>query len=235
MKKVTLILILFLFSFNFSFAQETHSQDLENLAVISFPSTPVIADTMGQKVYSLAMDKTNYIVIIMNRSGNKFELKKGDLDEFYTGTINGTLKASEGKLINKREFTVDGLKGIEFEFTTTKNPGLPNLRFQRMVYTDKGFFSINFWTNDENENRLQEKDAFFNSLKFNTKDQELKQFTTTATSSDRREGSPANNVGYSIGRVLGYLLIPGIIILVIVLVRKKNKRSEKDIKDIGKN
>ncbi|MEO6818641.1 MAG: hypothetical protein ABI266_08135 [Ginsengibacter sp.] len=236
MKKSTLILSLFLFAFSYGIAQNTYEQNLENLAVIHFPAQPLTRDTLGQKVYSLATDKANYIVLIMNdKSDTKIELKKNELDEFYTGTINGTLQASEGKLISKKDFTVDGLKGVEFEFTSDKNPNIPKLRFQRMIYTDKGVLAVNFWTNDDNKNILQRKDDFFNSLKFNTKDQELKQYTSTAISSDRRENSSAYNLGFSIGKILGFLLIPGIIILIIVLVRNKNKRNEKMVSDIGKN
>ncbi|MBB3125304.1 hypothetical protein FHS04_002860 [Mesoflavibacter sabulilitoris] len=212
-------LIVILLISNLSFSQEWSKTRLNNLASIEFPNTPDKTNKNGGVYYSTSDDIGVYVVVIKNIG--KPEMTESGLPEFYEGVTSGTLAATEGDLLEKSEFQLDGIKGVEISYLANYNPQLPNLRYRRMLVVNNNLISFEFWTFEENEELASKnKDKFFNSIDVsNAKIAELK-------NPENEEENSAYESGFLIGKVVFYLFIIGLIIGGILLIRKLTNKAK---------
>ena len=78
-----------------AFQQGFFHQTLGSIAEIDFPSKPETMDTLGQQVYHLTDSSYFYLVAIKDMTADVgTNLKPSEIDEVYTGFIEGVLKAS---------------------------------------------------------------------------------------------------------------------------------------------
>lgn len=220
MKSHILFIVLFFFTLNQTSAQEGFKQNLAHLISINFPSKPDASDTLGQQVFHYADADASYLVVAMDLSKKQnFELKSGDLDEFYKGNVKGVLDAAKGKLISEKPFEIEGLKGLDIVYKSSSNPLLPDLRFKRILFLNGIMLSIDFWTLSENELKTKpERDKFFNSITIIADKASLQQGTSGVESA-------AYDIGFVIGSVAAWLVIPGIVLIIILMVRRKRKKK----------
>ncbi|WP_316791736.1 hypothetical protein [Pedobacter frigoris] len=161
--------IIILFSLLFSIChvkgQSTYKQNLSDIFSVVFPSKPIQTDTMDCKTYVCRDSNAVYLAIIKNPITFLQPLLGLNLNNKYDGCVNGVLSATKGKLISRNAFEINGVKGVDIEYTTTINPNLPSLRFERFIFTNQFTFSFHFWTSPEHKLATKkERDRFFNSL-----------------------------------------------------------------------
>lgn len=220
MKLHIIFIILFFSTLNQASAQEGYKQNLANLISINFPSKPTAKDTLGQQTFHYADANASYIVFIMDLSKNQsFELKSGDLDEFYKGNVKGVLDAAKGKLISEKSFEIEGFKGLDIAYKSSSNPLLPDLRFKRILFLNGVMLSIDFWTLSANELKTKpERDKFFNSMTIIADKANLQQGISSTESA-------AYHIGYVIGSIAGWLVIPGLVLVIILVIRRRRKKK----------
>ena len=151
-------------------------------------------------------------------------LDAAELSEYYEGVIEGVLKAANGQLISKKEFELSGLSGVDFTYTASDNPNLPDLRFQRVIFINDELIVINFLTSSENKAAAEnEVGKFFNSFVINSSGVELTQGA---------ENPIAFKIGTLFGRFAGFSLTLGVLVggvaIIIFLVRKSTAKSKPD-------
>ncbi|WP_316812603.1 hypothetical protein [Pedobacter heparinus] len=205
--------ILLLFVVLQLFAQNPQKQNLANLATITFPQKPETLDTLGHSMTQFIDSAAIYSTITRELDADQLlQVHSKKLPEFYDSTINGFLDAAQGKLISKKPFEIDGLKGIEIEFVATSNPNLPDLRFARFILLNNTLITVNFMTLSENKQATQtDRTQFLNSL------------TITADKTSLTQGidHPVEyTIGFIIGKLAAWAIILGIIAGVILLIRR---------------
>lgn len=207
----------------FCFAQNPYKQNLLDLATIDFPAKPVSTEAAGQEVLHYADSAAHYLIVIQDLSNKRgFEINDGSLNEFYKGTIIGTLKTAGGKLISKKDFEIQGMKGLDIVYTATSNPKLPDLRFKRIILLNNRLFSIDFWTYSAKEKETQTvREKFFSSFLITADKANL-------TQNNKASGSNmAYNAGYTTGKLIGTFAVLGVIVVAIFLIMKMIKRKRK--------
>ena len=202
--KKNLCTILLLFSAIFVFAQNPYKQNLADLATINFPQKPEILDTLGNNSAQVIDSTAIYAASTGELDSDQLlQIHSDKLSEFYDGIIRGFLDAAQGKLISKKPFEIDGLKGVEIEFIATANPNLPNLRFARFILINNTLITVYFMTSSENKQATQTaRTQFLNSL------------TITADKTSLTQGID-QPVAYAIGSIIGILLAWAVILSVI--------------------
>lgn len=145
-------------------------------------------------------------------SDRLLQIHSDKLSEFYDGNIQGFLDAAQGKLIIKKPFEMDGLKGMEIEFVTTANPNLPDLRFARFILVNNTLITVYFMTSSENRQATQTaRTQFLNSL------------TITGDKTSLTQGvdhPAAYAIGSIIGKLAAWAVILGVIAGVVLLIRR---------------
>ena len=196
-------------------AQNIYKQKLSNLATIDFPGKPDFHDTLHQKFFSYRGDSGVYSVTVLDISFDPtFKVKRGKVSEVYDGVIAGTLKATEGTLIDKKKIKLDSLDGLEIEYESTANPNVPDRRFKRVVFFNDRLYNCDFWTSSSLATQtFLSREKFFNS------------FTVTADKKSlRQDTDTAYQTGYEIGYyVIGPLFIIGIIALIVYFIVRKSR------------
>jgi ABC-type glycerol-3-phosphate transport system permease component len=211
--KKNLCTILLLFSAIFVFAQNPYKQNLVDLATITFPQKPETLDTLGHNTAQFIDSTAIYSAVTRELDSDRLlQIHSDKLSEFYDGNIQGFLDAAQGKLIIKKTFEMDGLKGVEIEFITTANPNLPDLRFARFILVNNTLITVYFMTSSENRQATQTaRTQFLNSL------------TITADKTSLTQGvdhPAAYAIGSVIGKLVAWAVILGVIAGVVLLIRR---------------
>lgn len=209
MKYILVILI----TTNLSFSQEWTKVDLSDFASVELPFLPEISYADGATSYVSGDDLGLYLVSIKNLGNNRLE--ESDLPEFYKGVVKGTLEASNGELLAKNEFRLNGISGMEILYLTDANSELPELKQKRIVVKNSNLITYEFWTFRENEQlALDSKNRFFNS--FTILEREI--------DPEKNAYNKAYDFGYIAGKIIFYLIIISVIVgLVFLVIRLKRK------------
>ncbi|MCW3117384.1 MAG: hypothetical protein JWM28_1466 [Chitinophagaceae bacterium] len=217
MKKI-LSTILLLFSILQLFGQTGYKQKIRELISITFPQKPEILDTLGQSSYQFMDSSAVYSVIAQKIDQEKMAVETDQISEIYDNLIKGMLNASQGKLISKKQFEIDGLKGSDIESVSKANPNLPDLRFRRILLVNNTIFTINFWTLSENRQTTETaRTKFFNSLTI---------IADKTTLSQGTEKSGLFTFGYITGIFFSWVFIAGVIAGIILLIRRLTRKKK---------
>ena len=212
MKKI--LLLLFLLIANFALSQPGSKIKLDSLLEVQFPAKPTFKITDKEKVYFFNDKSAFYFTVIQDVKD--ITLSEDSLEAFYTGIAHG---AAKGSKFNKKDVMIDGMKAIDFDFTSPQT-GFPEKRFQRAVYLNKKVYTFVFWTfGDSLKTSLPKRDHFFNSVKVVGDKSTIRQYTTKGL---------AYNIGYYLGKTafkLFVLLIIGLIVWGIVIIGRRAKRK----------
>ncbi len=218
--KLMKYLIAFLLITNFSSSQEWSKTELTDFASIEFPFTPEKTNSNGVTYYSTSDDIGVYMVMIKDLGNPR--ITQSGLPEFYEGVISGALKSVSGELLEKNEFQLNGIKGIEILYTANANPQLPDFRQKRILVADNHAISYEFWTFKENEQLASiNKGRFFNSIFISTE---------KGIEPKEKETNSAYESGFMFGQIVFYLLLIGLIIGGILLIRNRNRNRNRNRK-----
>ena len=192
---------------------------VDDLLTVELPDNFERTDTLGQTIFYAEAD---YSVITLSRVPESAipqvdritSSTPDELGKFYTGFQNGTLKAKQGEVVDSEDVLLDSLRARIFR--TDYENGETKLN-QIILVQDRLYFGTVWFSTEYFEFVINEKDQFFNSF----------QFAITANKQlrpARLEDSTSYKLGELFGTIIGYTLIPGIIILIVVLVRRKRKK-----------
>ncbi|MNE70874.1 hypothetical protein D3C80_1666980 [compost metagenome] len=135
------------------------------------------------------------------------------LNEFYDNIISGALYQSGGKLISKTPFEIKGLKGVEFVCQTSN----PNLMHNRIIFFNNTIFTYSIGALDQNQEWVKtEKEKFFNS------------FSISDEVTLLQVPNKMYTIGYKIGKMLGYLMVGGIVIGTILFLRGMGRKRKQE-------
>jgi hypothetical protein len=170
MKKYILALFISVFTIT-AYGQRklNYVQSIANEAIISFPDTPRITTRLTSVAYEVA-----YYDIIY--SASSYGVQQGSVDflyrnfsnSLYRQSIANFIKTIHGKLIYKKDITVDGVKGIEFECHGTLDT-VGYYLFYRSFYYNKKLISEGMWFRQEAQRNDARLNAFFSTFKFTGK------------------------------------------------------------------
>lgn len=217
MKKLPILTVVFISISFFLYGQDSYKQNLESFATINFPSKPDFVDTLGQKAYKYSDEDAIYYILIFDSSMQKdFQLNEGRLDEFYNGYVNGVIKASNGKLVSKNMFDINGVRGVEIEYNSISNPNLPDLGFQKVLFFNRTIITVNFLTLSKNKLSTQNKrNKYFDSFVVTIDKEKIKQFTVSIDQIDKS--------GYIMGTIIFYFILIWLIIRMFQIVKNGKK------------
>ncbi|MFY0592316.1 hypothetical protein [Roseivirga sp.] len=201
-----------------SWQQVSINEDLS----VELPENHEIIDTLGQVIY---VAESQYSIITLS-SMPEFSLPDSEsislrsieeLKEFYDGLEKGTINSKKGKIISSNDILLDSLTARIFQADYPNGETMLN---QVIVIQDHVYFaSVRFATENLDYSK-EEADRFFKSFQLNVKTKnQLKEVST--------ENSAAYNVGYFIGKYIGYLMIPILLICIIVFLKKARKKRAK--------
>jgi hypothetical protein len=178
MYKFYFVALIIISSTTLTKAQSLHKIAITNFATINFPSQPIISDSLDVKIYQYSDSVADYLVMVKDmRKLKGFQLKSENLGDFYRGLEESTLEGDKAKLISKKPFIIDNLKGFEMVYIGSQ-PNLPNLKFKRAIFIDGIVISIDFKTSVENKLRTQaNREIFFSSFSIMEQKHNLKQAT----------------------------------------------------------
>lgn len=240
MKLTSRLCVALFFIGNFVLGQEWITTDINEFITIEFPVESELVENNGETAFTAKDDYAFYMVSLKNLADKRNQqLKNEELSNFYQGVINGSLGASNGELIYKKEIEINGVSGIEIEYRTPPHAQIPSQRFKRLVYLNKHLVIIDFWPLASQQDLLNDKmNKFFGSLSVSL-DINLENEIEDASNTDDSAYSKGYSIGYFIGQIVGVLFFIGILIGIILLIRyfirrkkKKNSNNNKSIETL---
>ncbi len=202
MTKAILTFSLTLLSFLVN-AQGNYKQKLGDVAVISFPKKPVAGDTLGIQGYRLTDSIALYVATFKLLTTDDFIVDSDSVSNFYDKVVTGLLKNTKGKLISKRSFEINGLKGVEVEHHSDEFPGMPDLRYDRIILLNNTAINITFWTfSSAKEKSLSARDKFFSSFKIIANKAQLVQGTENSIAYKMKALFDEVTFGHLIGAII---------------------------------
>ncbi|MEO9801905.1 MAG: hypothetical protein ABJF04_01600 [Reichenbachiella sp.] len=192
---------------------------VDDLLTVELPSNFERTDTLGQTVFYA---EANYSVITLSRvpesaipqvdritSSSTEELRK-----LYTGFQNGTIKGSQGEVVDSQDVLIDSLSARVFR--TDYNNG--ETKFNQLILVRDKIYFATVWFNTEHLELVEIEIArYFNSFQFDV-------IPSNQLRPARLEDSTSYKIGELLGTIIGYALIPGTIILIVILIRRKKKK-----------
>lgn len=133
---------------------------------LTFPSSPSLLDTLGQRVYDYSDANGYYACILKMNAVSVDKLSNLDRPKFYK-TIFESMQdpAHQCKIVSQSNGSVQDVPFAEFYSTCKPDPDFPDLRFKRLILLGSDLYIIDYWTYQNNATQAQEnKNLFFNSL-----------------------------------------------------------------------
>jgi len=216
-----------LFITNIVFGQDWITTEVTSFATIDFPAKSEVIENNGETIFNATDENAYYVVSIRKLTDQQhLQIGKDQISNLYEGMLRGVVNAANAELISKKNVDVQGILGVEIEYSAPPHPELPSQRFKRIVYINQHIFSIDFWpfaAQQELSNAY--KTQFFESFSFRL-DQNIKNEVETTEKIDDSANSSAEDFGYLIGQILFFLVFLGLLIGIILLIRffiRKNK------------
>ncbi|HEX3386253.1 MAG TPA: hypothetical protein VHS53_13730 [Mucilaginibacter sp.] len=214
MKRLILSLLLITYSIA-SWCQypDKHIQDLQQVARVTLPDSPVVRHTKRGLVYTVSYDG-----LIYTASGAVIKQGLGDiiqsdpLDSIYVSAINGIVRTTNGKLLYKKDITEQGLKGMEFETSSVDSLAKYNL-FYRIFYFNDKLVIQGIWCPQDVQRTDDRINTFFNTFKLTIKPGDIRQGTSVIIFSA---------VKYALIIVLALAVI---VALIVFLARRSNSKQ----------
>jgi hypothetical protein len=215
-----LIIILTVISVS-SFGQQWSDYKVDESLTVYMPDRFEVMDTLGQHIIRAQIDNA---LIMIQRIPNKGEQAtniqdKSELIENYKEFQKGIIESQKGKLKNQQIIDKDGLQLIQFSYYATMGEE-KQVRHCLGVFINESWYAVQFWEVEAMANELTKvREQFFSSVKLPA-GQSLKNQMSNSI-----EGSRSYNLGFLIGKTLGYILMLGIIASLVIWISKKVKRK----------
>ncbi|MFN3753745.1 hypothetical protein [Flavobacterium sp.] len=203
-----------LFVFISSYSQQLIKYSFDNDVSIQLPKNSVITDTLGQKMIKGNIGGVNVIFLRTSEKDSTVTIEnKSELIEFYSGFQKGYAQSVNGKIVSSKVIDKGHLKASEFQCQSkisTLNITIDGL----VVFLNNYSYTIQFFNmGAEIEDYETQKKSILASLKFREGLSIDNQMTNAEESS----------MGYKIGEVIGYFLGVAVLIILILMILKKNK------------
>ncbi|MEO6522282.1 MAG: hypothetical protein ABIN91_11430 [Mucilaginibacter sp.] len=213
--------------------------NLNNSYSVTFPLKPLKTRADSITVVYSANQKGAYYIASVKDMGKMADRSSNDsLKRFYNDLIKSTIKKLNGKLSYQKDITINGAKGVDFGYTIDSKTGFADTRFQQSVYLNKTLLSFSFWTfKDKLEANTADKEVFFNTIATSTEEAPPAPYTAAVKADTNiidktpaqqtASKATASRVGYSVGMLLGALILGAFIVGIIVLIRKTSSNNKK--------
>ena len=219
MNKV-LLTILTLISIN-SFGQQWSEYQVDSTLTLMLPDNYEVRDTLEQRVVTSRVDNGIIIISILPNGGQTAinVQSEQELIKSYKDMRQGIINSQSGQLIKEEIIENRGLKMIRFSYTATMGEER-QIRHCVVVFINEKTYSINFWQVESLTNEMADtREKLFSSLKFPTNPGLNNQMSYSI------EGSRSYNIGYLVGKILGYGLMIGLLVMLIRWISKRAKRK----------
>ncbi len=153
-------------TFTALWARSTELVKIDNHFTISFPSHPDALDTLGQKVYDYSDANGYYAVIVQPNSIKEDKLMDLDLSKFYQTMYEKLqMPSQQCQMINKSQFNIGDIQGVEFFTRCAEDPEFPDIRYKRMLVYKSNLYIIDHWAyKPQLATAEQNKNTFFLSM-----------------------------------------------------------------------
>jgi hypothetical protein len=150
---------------NLSSAQDWFTQQVSESVSLDFPIAPETSTTNGMTVYTVNINEAFCMATVVNVRGKIDE--NANPQNLYESYLEGALASANGKLLQRENFYVNGVPGLEIIYTASSNSDLPDLRQKRVMLYDQNLISFEYWTYSNSTDTVQSSKAkFFSSLGF---------------------------------------------------------------------
>lgn len=219
MHKILLAILIFI-SIN-SIGQQWSDYKFDGNLTVQIPEKFEIMDTLGQHIVRAQID--NALVMIQripNKGDHATDIRdKNELHDNYKGFQNGFIGSQEGKIKDHEIIEKDGLQLIQFSYYATMGEE-KQLRHCMTVFVNENWYAIQFWEVESMTDELtKDREQLFSSIKFPA-GMGLKNQMSNSIGR-----STSYNLGYFIGKNLGYILMMMIVVSTVVWISRKVKRQ----------
>ncbi|MES2375246.1 MAG: hypothetical protein V4553_01640 [Bacteroidota bacterium] len=165
MKKNLLIFFLFFIAHD-ALCQLTYTQQLQSLAEIKFPDTPVIKKMPGNiTVYGFQAIDQSYVVQIFPTKKPINELySTASVNKLYDENIKLVLDTLKGTLLYKRNILINSIEGIEYSYTF-KVGDIKLYSYNREIFLNDVVFDYSVISREDLMKNDKKVDEYFNSFK----------------------------------------------------------------------
>ncbi len=209
--KKTIVIILFNFFLLSAYSQHIYKLDLNHVASITFPDTPKTKPNSVGIISTLVFDGKLYIAQVTPFHKSFKDLFTTNLnDSVFSGVIKGSLNSSKGKLLYKKNITVNGLDGVEFCYTA-KIGDVNYYRYHQTFCFNKTLVLYALWSKDSLRSDSKDLKSFFRTFKLNS-------------NNVGGDDSTAYQLGHIAGKAIGVIIVIGFFILVgfgVIFIIKK--------------
>lgn len=223
MKKKILMISFTLLAIN-CLGQKWTDYEIDDNLTVHIPENYEVMDTLGQLIIRAQIDNA---LIMIQRIPNEGEgatniQNKDELIDNYEGFQNGFIESQNGKLMNQQSVERDGLQLTKFKYYATMGEE-KQIRYCLAIFVNEYWYAIQFWGVEAMSDQLtKDREMLFSSIRF-PPGQSLKNQLSNSI-----EGSRSYNIGFLIGKALGYILMFGIIVSLIIWISKKRGRKTKN-------
>lgn len=211
--KAAFITLLFFLSLNSS-SQQLVRYTIDQDASVLLPENSVVTDSVGQKMIKGAIGGVNIVFLKAKEQNTKVVLEEeADLIDFYIGFQKGYAKSVNGKIVTHKIIDLGHLKGSLFKCQSKIN----NLNLTidcLVVFLNNYAYTVQFFnTGSTTADYETQKKAVISSL----------QFRDALTINHQLTASIEDTMAYKIGEVVGYFLGVAVLVILILVILKKNK------------
>jgi hypothetical protein len=211
--KAAFITLLFFLSLNSS-SQQLVKYTIDQDASLLLPENSVVTDSVGQKMIKGTIGGVNIVFLKAKEQNTKVVLEEeADLIDFYIGFQKGYAKSVNGKIVKHKMVDIGHLKGSLFECKSKMN----NLNLTidcLVVFLNNYAYTVQFFNSGSTVADYEtQKKAVISSLKFRD----------VLTLNNQLTNSEEGSIAYKIGEVIGYFLGVALLVILILVILKKNK------------
>lgn len=211
--KAAFITLLFFLTLNSS-SQQLVKYTIDQDTSILLPDNCVVTDSIGQKMIKGNIGGVNVVFLKAKEPKTKVVLEdEGDLVDFYSGFQKGYAKSVNGKIVKHKMVDIGHLKGSLFECKSKMN----NLNLTidcLVVFLNNYAYTVQFFNSGSTVADYEaQKKAVISSLKFRD----------VLTLNNQLTNSEEGSMAYKIGEVIGYFLGVAVLVILILVILKKNK------------
>ena len=203
------------------FGQQWADYKIDNNLTIYIPDKFTVMDTMAQHIIRAQIDNA---LIMIQRIPNKGEgatniQDKEELMKTYSGFQDGIIESQKGKLKSQEWIEKDSLLLNQFSYYA-KMGDENQIRHCLALFLNEHWYAIQFWEVKSMTNEMTNlRETLFSSIKVPPR-QSLKNQMSYSV-----EGSRGYNIGFLIGKTVGYILMLGILVLLIRWISRKATRK----------
>jgi len=227
------LLILVFSLISTSYSQDWIDTDITDFANIKFPVASQVNHSEKGTLFTAQNEFGIYMVALAKLPDQQSSnISEAEIQMLYDGMMQGTLDAANGKIVSKKEITINTIPAKEYEYKISTPGNEFYKRFKRTVYMNQHVIAIDFWSLTDNEDTLEDiKSKFFNSFSIHSKKAETTATSVSIIEPNTKDVSIASKLGHLAGEILFFAtaiaLLIGLFFLGRYIFRKKRTPGSK--------